>query len=357
MPISDLSFSLNDPAAGPPTRSPYFRGKPKRRRLQDDLPLPHLPSLSSSAFNPAGPPPLPPSKNLNIRSAAANATAAEALKQILEEGGEVPVPETIGAPRDNTLGGHHFENLFADQFGVSRRRLRDLSHMSCSGDEGEERAKRRGDAHILIGERATPPPAPSPALPPQPVAPQAEEVLYSTSFEEVPESNANVDANSNSKAEVHYARHTTLFVSDAGCDIPMPRAGDPLPPVRLEADLPPMAVEHPTRVWNTLLHALATELQPLIRWEYDALDLDRNGEEAITWIPKLITGSMGWIAHLSLILPPTHSDIAGHPLAHVLPKNRYSAEYVTAVEALGGAKTWTGHYRKLKVSLHYRQPN
>jgi hypothetical protein len=55
-------------------------------------------------------------------------------------------------------------------------------------------------------------------------------------------------------------------------------------------------------------------------------------------------------AHLTLILPPTHPSISQHSLFHTLPKNRYLNEYVTAVEALGGIKRWSGEPRRLKVS-------
>lgn len=55
------------------------------------------------------------------------------------------------------------------------------------------------------------------------------------------------------------------------------------------------------------------------------------------------------IACLTLVLPPTHPAIAQHPLFPVLPKNRYTREYMTSVEALGGIKRWIGEPRKFKV--------
>lgn len=119
-------------------------------------------------------------------------------------------------------------------------------------------------------------------------------------------------------------------------------------PVRLDPDLPPMAVEHPTRVWNSLIHSMAPELQPLIKWEYDEMELETYGELAVD-LEAQLSGEVSWIAHMTLILPPTHPSVVNHPLFHVLPLNRYSAEYIKAIEALGGMKTWTGEPRKLKV--------
>ncbi|WVF72214.1 hypothetical protein IAT40_007026 [Kwoniella sp. CBS 6097] len=151
--------------------------------------------------------------------------------------------------------------------------------------------------------------------------------------------------------------NTTVVVTEAGCDIPMLR--DPwfaLPVIKreegeveigpapagthaisLNPDLPPLAVEHPARVWNSMIHSLSSDLQPVIKWDYEKVN--HEGEEKHTF----------WLAHLTLALPPSHPVIADHPLFRTLPKNQYKKEYVSAVEALGGIKRWTGEPKKLKA--------
>jgi hypothetical protein len=86
---------------------------------------------------------------------------------------------------------------------------------------------------------------------------------------------------------------TMVVNSQAGCDIPMMRGGTvgpddagllPLPiqhRVSLDPDLPPLAVEHPARVWNSMLHSLGASLQPIVKWDYErniGNDLD-SGEQ------------------------------------------------------------------------------
>ena len=66
-----------------------------------------------------------------------------------------------------------------------------------------------------------------------------------------------------------------------------------------------------------------------------------------------LSDETGWIAHLTLILPPTHPAVAEHPLFYVVPKDRYSPEYVLSMETIGGLKTWTGQLRKVKVGISY----
>lgn len=39
--------------------------------------------------------------------------------------------------------------------------------------------------------------------------------------------------------------------------------------VSLEEDLPPLATEHPARVWNSVLHSLPQELVPTVQWKYE----------------------------------------------------------------------------------------
>jgi hypothetical protein len=83
------------------------------------------------------------------------------------------------------------------------------------------------------------------------------------------------------------------------CDIPMPEAGCDwrvrqiegeeegmrfmVGPhiVSLEEDLPPLATEHPARVWNSVLHSLPQELVPTVQWKYEKVmagDDEDDGE-------------------------------------------------------------------------------
>ncbi|BEI83662.1 hypothetical protein CcaverHIS002_0402660 [Cutaneotrichosporon cavernicola] len=123
---------------------------------------------------------------------------------------------------------------------------------------------------------------------------------------------------------------------EAACDLPMPRTVRPgiMASVRLDPDLPPLSAEHPTRVWNAILHALAPKLQPIVRWEYENVVL---GVEE------------GYVAHVTILLPPTHPAIVEHPAASALPEDRYSREYAESVKVLGGVRSWVGQGRKRKT--------
>lgn len=63
--------------------------------------------------------------------------------------------------------------------------------------------------------------------------------------------------------------------TEAGCDLPMRR----LHHVTLDPSLPPLALEHPARVWNSTIHALPASKQPIIKWDY-ARQKDQYGGEA-----------------------------------------------------------------------------
>ncbi|WWD01317.1 hypothetical protein V866_008260 [Kwoniella sp. B9012] len=149
---------------------------------------------------------------------------------------------------------------------------------------------------------------------------------------------------------------TIVVVSEAGCDIPMirepwstqaqiPQGGDGegikanIGPhtISLNPDLPPLAIAHPARVWNSMIHSLESHLQPVIKWDYEKILPQHQGQETL------------WTAQLTLVLPSTHPTITGHPLFRSLPKNQWKKEYVAAVEAIGGVKKWAGEPRKLKA--------
>jgi hypothetical protein len=122
-----------------------------------------------------------------------------------------------------------------------------------------------------------------------------------------------------------------------GCDLPIPRTSAEMPTVHLDPDLPPLSAEHPARVWNAMLHSLAPELQPIVRWEYE---------------DAMISQEWACVARVTILLPPTHPAIASHPAAKALPKDRYSPEYAAALAVLGGGRSWVGPPRKLKVSCN-----
>ncbi|WVR05181.1 hypothetical protein IAU60_002193 [Kwoniella sp. DSM 27419] len=106
--------------------------------------------------------------------------------------------------------------------------------------------------------------------------------------------------------------------------------------ISLDPDLPPMAIEHPARVWNTVIHGLPSKFQPVIKWDYEKFREDSNLD-------------LTWRARLRLAVSPAHPIIARHPLFRTLPKNHQTKEYVGAVEALGGVRCWSGDVRRLKA--------
>ena len=82
--------------------------------------------------------------------------------------------------------------------------------------------------------------------------------------------------------------------SEAGCDLPMVKyesvrldhqSYSPPPQARNNpfeyqvpsaqsfpaqgSDWSPLAVEHPSRKWNNLIHSLTPDLQPVIKWDYE----------------------------------------------------------------------------------------
>jgi hypothetical protein len=82
--------------------------------------------------------------------------------------------------------------------------------------------------------------------------------------------------------------HTTLYAVTAegreymakvvegehGCDTPLysfedARRGIAIPEGCLDPDLPPLAIEHPARMWNSLIHSLEPRLQPVVKWNFE----------------------------------------------------------------------------------------
>jgi hypothetical protein len=60
---------------------------------------------------------------------------------------------------------------------------------------------------------------------------------------------------------------------------------------------------------------------------------------------------IGWVAHMTLVLPPTHPSLTKHPLFMTIPKNTCSKEYINVVDLIGGVKRWSGSSKQFKVSF------
>lgn len=65
-----------------------------------------------------------------------------------------------------------------------------------------------------------------------------------------------------------------VIEGEHGCDTPMyqfldSKRGVTILPSSLDLDLPPLAIEHPARMWNSLIHSLKPELQPIVKWRYE----------------------------------------------------------------------------------------
>lgn len=73
-----------------------------------------------------------------------------------------------------------------------------------------------------------------------------------------------------------------------GCDTPLysfedARRGIAIPKACLDPDLPPLAIEHPARMWNSLIHSLSPEFQPVVKWTYDRTE---EGGKLSSVIPR-----------------------------------------------------------------------
>lgn len=141
-----------------------------------------------------------------------------------------------------------------------------------------------------------------------------------------------------------------------GCDmapISFKEAMQAIEEGNLDPDLPPLAVKHPARIWNSLIQNLKPELQSVTKWSYQRVDNDNEAGElgdCATLAPQLTEIGRGWIATLNIALPPTHLALTTHSLFSPLPTNRYANEYFNAVSLLGGVKRFSGESRRLKVS-------
>lgn len=75
---------------------------------------------------------------------------------------------------------------------------------------------------------------------------------------------------------------TKIAATSLGCDIPMPFKGNPSVsqpmletlkkarfPYQLDPSLPPLALEHPVRIWNVIFQSLEPEVQPVVKWSFN----------------------------------------------------------------------------------------
>ena len=68
-----------------------------------------------------------------------------------------------------------------------------------------------------------------------------------------------------------------VIEGEHGCDTPIytfedARRGIAIPEGCLDPDLPPLAIEHPARMWNSLIHSLEPSLQPVVKWDYGRVE-------------------------------------------------------------------------------------
>jgi hypothetical protein len=68
-----------------------------------------------------------------------------------------------------------------------------------------------------------------------------------------------------------------VIEGDHGCDTPSYQFEDSLrgnaislETLKEQLELPPLALDHPARMWNSLIHALKPELQPIVRWTFES---------------------------------------------------------------------------------------
>jgi hypothetical protein len=146
-----------------------------------------------------------------------------------------------------------------------------------------------------------------------------------------------------------------VIEGEHGCDTPKyqfldSKRGVPILPSSLDSDLPPLAIEHPARMWNSLIHSLEPELQPIVKWRYERSE-EENGTLSFAFPLGKEANKVGWIAHMTLALPPTHPSLTRHPLFMTIPKNTRSKEYINVVDLLGGVKRWSGSPKQFRVSF------
>lgn len=74
---------------------------------------------------------------------------------------------------------------------------------------------------------------------------------------------------------------TQIANGQHGCDTPSYQFDQIVQAIdkdKLNADLPPLAIEHPARLWNSLIHNLEPEMQPLVKWTYTPAQTAEEGE-------------------------------------------------------------------------------
>jgi hypothetical protein len=101
-----------------------------------------------------------------------------------------------------------------------------------------------------------------------------------------------------------------------GCDTPLysfedARRGIAIPEGCLDPDLPPLAIEHPARMWNSLIHSLEPCLRPVVKWNYE-----HSGGG------KLRSASSSNKLMCRIYREP-YSSTAPNPSIHIRPSSRY----------------------------------
>ena len=107
-----------------------------------------------------------------------------------------------------------------------------------------------------------------------------------------------------------------VIEGEHGCDTPIytfedARRGIAIPEGCLDPDLPPLAIEHPARMWNSLIHSLEASLQPAVKWDYT------RSEEG-----KLQSAICG-DELMERIHRQPHSNSSSNPSIHRLSPARY----------------------------------
>jgi hypothetical protein len=102
-----------------------------------------------------------------------------------------------------------------------------------------------------------------------------------------------------------------------GCDTPLysfedARRGMAIPEGCLDPDLPPLAIEHPARMWNSLIHSMEPGLQPVVKWNYE-----RSTEGGRLWF------AFGRNELMCRIYRQSHSSSSPNSPIHILSPPRY----------------------------------
>lgn len=91
------------------------------------------------------------------------------------------------------------------------------------------------------------------------------------------ESGVGVIGSGLSELAEHNGVRVRIIDGPNGCDTPAYSFED-INPLMCDPDLPPLALEHPARIWNSLIHSLPPELQPVVKWTYEEVSMEVQGQ-------------------------------------------------------------------------------